>query len=308
MNRKARQLVTRRGTIRFPAYFPVTTFGEKYPLDRLIRPYLNRLAPGAMVSYHYAKQIDECLRIPLLIDSGGFASLLPGASVESEGNLGILALTREGRTERTHPARRAGIAGTNCRRGIYLGFSHSGRHGPAGGSATAETDDRQRGMGVSQSAAARLAVVRLRPRLGRVQRPQVARTYAGCGFDGVAIGGLVPRARDTELVLDMVRAVREEIGELPLHVFGLGKPEMMEKLIRAGVDSIDSSSHIKLAAQGRSWAAPKIVLADASPTQRLHLALANLAFAAGKTLPLPAWTTLLGPFGLGENFRMSSEG
>ena len=42
-------LETPSGTIRFPAYIPVTTFGEKYPLDRLIQPYLPRLAPAVMV-------------------------------------------------------------------------------------------------------------------------------------------------------------------------------------------------------------------------------------------------------------------
>ena len=75
------QLNTAHGQIRLPAYVPVTTFGEKYPLDDLVRPYLPRLAPAAMVSFHYARQMKERPSLPLLIDSGGFASLFQNAKV-----------------------------------------------------------------------------------------------------------------------------------------------------------------------------------------------------------------------------------
>ena len=36
MTHPGRSLMTRKGAIRFPAYIPVTTFGERYPLDRLL--------------------------------------------------------------------------------------------------------------------------------------------------------------------------------------------------------------------------------------------------------------------------------
>ena len=32
--------------LQLPTFFPVTTFGNKYPLDRLIRPYLPRSMSG----------------------------------------------------------------------------------------------------------------------------------------------------------------------------------------------------------------------------------------------------------------------
>lgn len=76
MNTKS--LTTPSGTIRFPAYVPVTTFGGKYPLDALIQPYLPRLAQVVMVSHHYALQMKERPRLPLMIDSGGFAALFEG--------------------------------------------------------------------------------------------------------------------------------------------------------------------------------------------------------------------------------------
>ncbi len=72
-------LQTAHGVLKFPAYVPVTTFGDRYPLDDLIRPYLPRLAPAIMVSLHYARQMKERPTLPMLIDSGGFASLFQNA-------------------------------------------------------------------------------------------------------------------------------------------------------------------------------------------------------------------------------------
>src|SRR5437764_694500 len=100
---QARSLTTRRGAIRFPAYIPVTTFGEKYPLDNLVRPYLPRLASAAMVSYHYALQAKESLRLPLLVDSGGFASLFQHARIVPSGDLGVLELAADASVEHIHP-------------------------------------------------------------------------------------------------------------------------------------------------------------------------------------------------------------
>lgn len=117
---------------------------------------------------------------------------------------------------------------------------------------------------------------------------ECAREYRGAGFAGVAVGGLVPRAGDLNTVLAIVEAVRSEVGDLPLHVFGLGKPEVIETLYRAGVDSVDSSSYVRLAADGRLWSNPAYRISEPSPSDRLHLALCNLAAATGKTLPLSA--------------------
>src|SRR5579871_4675249 len=97
------ELQTAHGTIRLPAYIPVTTFGTKYPLDELVRPYLPRLAPAVMVSYHYAKQMTEHPGLPLLIDSGGFASLFEKSTVQQVGALGVLEIATEVRSEKLHP-------------------------------------------------------------------------------------------------------------------------------------------------------------------------------------------------------------
>jgi helicase len=107
-------------------------------------------------------------------------------------------------------------------------------------------------------------------------------------FDGFAIGGLVPRARDWELVASIVGAVRGVIADRPLHVFGLGNPTTTTKLFQMGVDSVDSSSYVKLAADGRLWENPEFKLEDPSTPELLRLAISNLATATRSRLPLLA--------------------
>jgi helicase len=121
-----------------------------------------------------------------------------------------------------------------------------------------------------------------------------ASAYAGLGFDGIAIGGLVPRVGDLDFVLRIVDAVRTAVPDKPLHVFGLGKPGTVEVLFQHGVQSVDSSSYVKLAADGKLWGQPDVHLRDASPGERLHLALCNLAMATQRALPLSASHLLFG--------------
>jgi hypothetical protein len=64
-----------------------------------------------------------------------------------------------------------------------------------------------------------------------------------------------------------------------------GKPETTRLLFEQGVDSVDSSAYVKLAADGHSWSTPDILLNDPTPHERLHLALQNLAVASGAVLP-----------------------
>jgi helicase len=288
MSETLRTLQTRKGVIRLPAYFPVTTYGEKYPLDDLIRPYLPRLAPGVMVSRYYARLMKERPRIPLLLDSGGFASLFDGAGMRPDGDLGVLEVERDGVSEATHPRDVLELQEQVAEVAFSLDFPIPPGMAPA--------EARERQQRTTANAHWALANRRRKDLLlfACVQGWDVpsardcARAYAGCGFDGVALGGMVPRARDMKTVLSIVEAVRAEVGELPLHVFGLGKPDVVRQLYRAGADSVDSSAYVKLAAEGRLWGEPSFRLGDPSPTDRLHLALCNLALATGQALPLSA--------------------
>lgn len=288
MIKTTRELLTRRGAIRFPAYIPVTTFGTKYPLDSLVRPYLPRLAPAVMVSYYYARQMTQPQRLPLMIDSGGFASLFEGSRVVRQAGLGLLRISSEKKSETIHPRDVLELQETIADVAFPLDFPVS----PV--SDLKEARRRQR----LTIANAQWALANRRrkdlPLFAPVQAwdaesaRESAREYRGAGFDGIAVGGLVPRARDLPAVLAIIEAVRSEIGDLPLHVFGLGKPEMIEALYRVGVDSVDSSSYVQLAADGRLWSNPDYRIGEPSPSDRLHLALCNLAAATGRTLPLSA--------------------
>src|SRR5262245_3590528 len=102
MTHSPRMLTTRRGQVRLPTYIPVTPFGDTYPLDRLLTPYLPRLAQAIMVSFHYARQMEEVPRLPLFVDSGGFASLFSDARLVGAGELGLLEITRENAVETIH--------------------------------------------------------------------------------------------------------------------------------------------------------------------------------------------------------------
>jgi tRNA-guanine family transglycosylase len=288
MTAKKRTLVTRRGLIRFPAYIPVTTFGDRYPLDKLVQPYLPRLAPAMMVSYYYAHQMEETPRLPLLVDSGGFVSLFKNAQVIQAGELGTIQIANDDGVDTIHPKDVLDLQERIADVAFSLDFPI-----PPG------MDEREAQLRMDLTIAnAHWALKNRRrkdlPLYACVQgwdadsARRCAQAYVGAGFDGIAIGGLVPRARDLDLVLSIVKAVRAEVGDLPLHVLGLGKPEIVDALFAAGVDSVDSSSYVKLAADGRLWNTPDYRAIDPSITDRLHLAMLNLATATRQALPLSA--------------------
>ena len=288
----SRVLKTRSGEIKLPAYIPVTTFGNKYPLDSLVRPYLPRLATAAMVSWHYAKQIDRPLRMPMFVDSGGFASLFDKTQLVSRRGLGVLQIPADDedqQPEMIHPKDVLDLQEKIADVAFTLDF-------PIPPSMAKREANRRKKLTIANA----LWALENRRRKDLLlfaciqgwdadSAREVARCYKDVGFDGVAVGGLVPRARDIELITAIVSAVRDEIPDLPLHVFGMGKPEMVERLFAMGVDSVDSTAYIKLAADGRLWSQPEFRLADPSPTDRLHLAICNLATATQTTLPLNAY-------------------
>jgi queuine/archaeosine tRNA-ribosyltransferase len=288
------QLYTAHGTIRLPAYVPVTTFGEKYPLDDLVRPYLPRLAPAVMVSYHYAKQMKERPSLPMLIDSGGFASLFQSATVRQVGSLGVLEMSTENGTETLHPREVLEFQELHADIAFTLDF-------PIPPSMDLLEARRRNKLTIAN---AQWALENRRRKdmllFACVQGSDVnsyracAAEYSKLGFDGIAIGGLVPRVSNFDGLLSIVDAVRATVPDKPIHVFGLGKPGIVEALFRRGVQSVDSSAYVKLAADGKLWAQPTVHLYDASPTERLQLALCNLAMASQRAMPLSTSHLLFG--------------
>jgi helicase len=286
--KEVRQLITRRGAIKFPAYIPVTTFGEKYPLDDLIRPYLPRLSSAVMVSRHYAREMKEPFRLPVMVDSGGFAALFESAKVMTSQGLGVIKFEKDGKKEVIEPREVlkfqeevADVAFTldfPIPPGLDLKESEKRHRLTVKNALWALENKRRRDLPL-------YAVIQAWDKQSALK---MAEHYRSAGFDGIAIGGLVPRIRNFELVRDIVSVVREIIPDLPLHVFGLGKPEVVGKLFQLGVDSVDSSSYVKMAAEGKLWGREEKLPDEISFTQRLHLALCNLANATGTALPLSA--------------------
>ncbi|WP_246589261.1 tRNA-guanine transglycosylase [Methanofollis formosanus] len=64
-------------------------------------------------------------------------------------------------------------------------------------------------------------------------------------FDGFAIGGCISKRSDYHAIIDIIHAVRKRIGDLPLHVFGLGGPTMIPLMVYMGADTFDSSAFLK---------------------------------------------------------------
>ena len=287
MTSPPRFLTTPSGTIHFPAYVPVTTFGNKYPLDGLIQPYLPRLSQAVMVSHYYALQMTKRPRLPLMIDSGGFAALFEGSRILTRDGVGVLEVNLGETPELLTPWDVLEFQEEHADIAFTLDFPIP----PA--LPTKEARLRQK-LTIKNALWAlenrRRSEMRLFACIQGWDPTSIgkcAAAYAAHPFDGIALGGMVPRAKDRDYVLACVRAVRVEIPDLPLHVFGLGHPEFLTALYAAGVDSVDSSSYVKAAADGFNWrSATK--LPDASTPERLRFALENLSLASAATLPMPA--------------------
>lgn len=294
----ATELMTRKGVLSLPFYAPVITFGDKYPLDKLILPYLPRLANAVMVSYYYAKLAtpEQLPRIPLLVDSGGFVSLFEQAEVIPQSQWGVISIQGEQGEERITPKLVLELQEQIADVAFTLDFPIPVGMDEAIAHSRLDLTIKNAGWAINNRRRRDL------PLLACIQGWDVdsyvscAKSYRGMVFDGFAIGGLVPRSRDEALIIKIVEAVRYEVGDVPLHVFGLGHPKIIEQLFKFNV-SVDSSSYVRAAATGKFWGNSAFCIEDLSVADRLHLALCNLAIATGKSMPMstrsPVFSTLL---------------
>lgn len=297
LNIAIRILETRRGPLRLPAFFPVTTFGDKYPLDRLIRPYLPRLSQGVLVSHHYAEHLDEQPEahpgVPLFIDSGGFALLFDGAKVAKHNDVfAIVSATGD----RITPDQVLQRQMRHAEIGATLDFPI-----PPGCESKRERNRRFKATHANAEWALRnnrrtdLLLFASLQCWDNDSAREAARTFAQMRhhdrtFAGIAIGGMVPRLRDPDYVRGVIETVREEWSG-PIHVFGVGSPTMVRNCLEWGADSTDSSSFVKYAANGRHLnpRVPPIPEEQLTPLGRMQLALRNLAYLndpANDQLPL----------------------
>ena len=299
IDQKARTLKTRLGTIEFPTFLPVTTFGDKYPLDRLIRPYLPRLSQGILVSHHYAAHLDEHPEehpgIPIFIDSGGFALLFEGSKIEKHNN--VFSIATHGGDHIT-PAQVLERQMRHAEIGATLDFPI-----PPKCESALERNHRFKATIANADWALRnnrrtdLLLYASLQCWDTASAREAAQTYAQMNhhdrtFAGIAIGGMVPRLRDPEYVRGIIEAVRTDWSG-PIHVFGVGSPGMVRNCLEWGADSTDSSSFVKYAANGRHLnpRVSSIPEAELTPLGRMQLALRNIAHLQDPTnshLPLSA--------------------
>ena len=280
-----RSINTPKGEISFPTYIPVTTFGSKYPLDALIQPYFPRIASAVMVSYHYARQMETPPRLPLMVDSGGFACLFDGSQVEADQGLGCLLIQQAEGFEQLTPWEVLDFQEKHADIAFTLDF-------PIPPKTEAQEGQKRHSLTIANALWALRNRRRKEMRLYAVIQGWDLESIAECathykdqGFDGVALGGMVPRVKNRKLVLKCIQTVREILPDLPLHVLGLGHPEFLKELFKAGVDSVDSSSYVKAAADGMHWARGEKIDCQLN-TDRLFCAIENLAFVQSKTFPL----------------------
>jgi len=85
------------------------------------------------------------------------------------------------------------------------------------------------------------------------ERVEHAKWLESIGYKYIAIGGLAARASQKALVVSWVKAIREAVPNVWLHVLGLSSPDYMRTWKAIGVESADGSSHFKQAFTGGAF-------------------------------------------------------
>lgn len=243
----------------------IPVLSPRFPLDTFLAPYAAQLTGQALISLPELLSAPLTrLRLPplnLLLDSGGFAALDPHSQVTPlPGGLAALHLP-DGRrvtpADVLQAAERTGAAVT-----FTLDFPARGDH--AGTHFTANL------------ANARWALAQPRPCpvFASVQPGQDLAPILDAHPDGIALGGLAPHARNHPHLTAEVRRVRAQIGQLPLHVFGIGHPQGVRAVMQAGATSVDSSGPQRRAASNRTWDGTHVP--DPALHERVRLATLNL--------------------------------
>lgn len=237
-----RELTTPHGTISFPTFMPVTTYGDKYPLDRMVQPYLKRTSQCLMVSHYYAQQMKKRPNIPIFIDSGGFAGLFEGSEIVDHGEYASIK-TKDG--DELNPLDVLHFQIKHADVGATLDFIIPPGLEESECRLRQELTIKNALYAQKHNVVGDLILYASLQCWDEASARACARIYAQAGFEGIAIGGMVPRAKDKEYIKSTVRAVREEAPDCAIHVFGCGNVDLIPELIDAGADSFDSSSYAR---------------------------------------------------------------
>lgn len=240
-----KELVTAHGTITFPAFLPVTTFGDKHPLDGLVRPYLKRTNPCLMLSHYYAQKMKKRPDMPIFIDSGGFAGLFEGSEFIDHGDHASIKV-KDG--DEINPLDVLRFQEKHADLGATLDFIIPPK---------TEVHEAKRRLELTlknanfafkhRSPDSNLLLYASLQAWDATSARYVTSKFMRMGFSAIAIGGMVPHARDVDYLKSIVTAVRETAPKALIHVFGIGNPDVIPTLLAAGADSFDSSNYVRTA-------------------------------------------------------------
>lgn len=234
-------------------FVPVTTFlldESRFKLDPFIRPFLFRFSPIALVSFLYAESLKRS-DISLFLDSGGFAGALDGARFQEYDDRIELVLGDE---TTIRPDDILNLAETTPQ--IKIVASLDCFIPPE-----LELEEAQRRLNWGLRNVRFMIERRQRSDLqifGSLQAWNYQSAEAGAialremGVNGIALGGMVPRVKRPEF-WEIVQGAIAGAGELPVHVFGMGAPDVVERLFKLGVWSVDSAGYIRQSASARYW-------------------------------------------------------
>lgn len=238
---------TSGGTLPFPAFLPVTTFGGKFPLDTLLQPYLAQMCPAVMVSHYYAQKMKKSLAAITFVDSGGFASLFRGAKWEDLGDrYGI----RTSQDQLLDPLDVLNFQCDHAQIGATVDFIIP--PDAAENEAASRQDMTERNaLWAMHHLTGNLRLFASIQAWDADSAERLTERLAEHAFAGFALGGMVPRLKQPETIFDIVSGIRRVDTHRPLHVFGIGTPTLVKALFDHGVDSVDSSSFVRSAVTKR---------------------------------------------------------
>lgn len=284
-------------------FFPVITGAPQHRLDTLVRAHLPRYRPrlqGVLVSAYYARRWPEAERarwrapaadeLALLIDSGGYVAAsdttvkVESATAADGSQIAVLLVARPGGDETIHPDDVLQLQGQLA----DVGFPLDCFIAP---DMPAEEAERRTALTLANARYALQQRGHVFPHLRlfgvvQAQSPEGAaacaralcamRDEAGRGFDGLAIGGLVPHAQKPDYISAVVAAVHTTAPGYPLHLFGIGQPDILARLAAVGATSSDSSAYARDALRGRSWTCPEAAIDEPALGEALLFALEHL--------------------------------
>jgi helicase len=276
-----KSLETRKGTIRFPAFVPVSRLGTRGGLDARLGGAIDSVARAVIANHATCDHPKAKMpAVPLMVTSGSSALLSYGAMASRRGDIGEIHFP----TRKDSLTPEAVLAAQEEYADVAFTFDFPIPFG-------LDPIEAFRRQDLTIACALWAARARKRKDLplyacvqgwDRQSYCQCANAYRGREFDGLAIGGLSTRADNMANVLSIVSAVLEEADGKPVHVFNLGDPGIVAALFGEGVDSISSNSWMSMANEGRFWNNSLSRLEKPSQKDKELIALWNLSCATGE--------------------------